>query len=230
VEPTARGIETPQAHPDPAPAMARRIEAIERDNRRLRRLSLMMLMGVAVLLGLTTAVMVVAARHGMPGMVPQVLEAKKFLLRDTDGRIRGAWGTNGDGSVQMLLQDEVGRTRLRFSVLPDGSSGLAFVDSANHSRIVVGVLPDESANIVIADEGGKTRAVFGVAPNGATTLVFADRGGTTKAGIGVDSRGLGTLNLVERPGGQVEEPDDSGSDSAGAETPETAQPKVQRKR
>lgn len=220
MERTGPALDVPPTDPDLAPVLARRLEAVERDNRRLRRLSTMTLLGLAILLGLTTAVMVVAARHGMPGMVPQVAEAKKFLLRDGDGRVRGAWGTNEDGSVQMLLQDAAGRSRLRFSVLRDGSSGLAFVDSANHSRIVVGVLPDESANIVVADQGGKTRAVFGIAPNGATTLVFADRGGTTKAGIGVDNRGLGTLNLVDRPGGQIDEPpEDDGSDSTTAAAP-----------
>lgn len=218
------GLQTPQATPDATAILTQRIETVERENRRLRRLSTMVIVGVAILLGLTTAVMIVAARHGMPGMVPQVFEAKKFLLRDANGKVRGAWGTNEDGSVQMLLQDDLGRSRLRFSVLADGSSGLAFVDTANHARIVVGVLPDESANIVVADVGGKTRAVLGMAPNGATTLVFADRGGTTKAGIGVDVQGLGTLNLVERPG-TADEPAAEETDSGSAPAPvEPAKP------
>ncbi len=210
-------VDAPLGRTDAALPLAERLEAVERDNRRLRRLGLMMLVGVGVLLGLTTAIMVVASRHGMPGMVPQVTEAKKFLLRDAEGRIRGAWGTNEEGAAQLLLQDNAGRSRLRFSVLPDGSSGLAFVDSVNNARIVVGILPDESANIVLADPGGKTRAVLGIAPNGSATLVFADRGGATKAGIGVDPRGLGTLNVVERPGAEVEElPDEFGVDSVPA--------------
>ena len=182
-----------------------RLEALERDNRRLRRLALGLIIGVGVLLGLTSAIMVIASRHGMPGMVPQVSEARKFLLRDREGRIRGAWGTNEEGAAQLLMQDDAGRARLRFTVLEDGSTGIAFVDSVNSTRIVVGVLPDESANIVLADQGGKTRAVLGIAANGSTTLVFADRGGITKAGIGVDTRGLGTLNLVERPGERLDE-------------------------
>lgn len=185
--------------------LTQRLEAVERDNRRLRRLGVMMLVGVGILLGLTTAIMVVASRHGMPGMVPQVTEARKFLLRDPQGRIRGVWGTNEEGAAQLILQDTVGRGRLRVTVLPDGSSGVAFVDSVNHTRIVLGILPDESANIALADPGGKTRTVLGIAPNGSATLVFADRGGSTKAGIGVDARGFGTLNLIEQPGAQVEE-------------------------
>ena len=206
MEPTRPAAEVP--HPPPVSAgvpLTKRLEAVERDNRRLRRLGVAMLIGVGVLLGLTSAIMIVAARHGMPGMVPQVAEARKFLLRDREGRIRGTWGTNEEGAAQLILQDNAGRARMRFTVLPDGSTGLAFVDSVNHARIVVGTLPDESANIVLADRGGKTRAVFGIAPNGSTTLVFADRGGATKAGIGIDTRGFGTLNLVERPGASAEE-------------------------
>ena len=212
-----RPIPTPEPRPRPPDAgrpLTERLETVERENRRLRRLGLMMIIGIGVLLGLTSAIMVIAARHGMPGMVPQVAEARKFLLRDRDGRIRGTWGTNEEGMAQLLLQDTTGRTRMRFSVLEDGSSGLAFVDSVNNARIVVGILPDESANIVLADQGGKTRAVLGIAPNGSTTLVFADRGGATKAGIGVDTRGLGTLNLVERQGNEVEDvPDEPEADS-----------------
>jgi len=208
----------PKALADRAVPLTRRLEAVERDNRRLRRLGLMMLIGVGVLLGLTTAIIVVASRHGLPGTVPQVAEAKKFLLRDREGRIRGAWGTNEEGAAQLLLQDGKGRTRVRITVQPDGGSGLAFVDSVNNSRIVVGVLPDESANIVLADPGGKTRAVLGISPTGATTMDFADRGGVTKAGIGVDTRGLGTLNLVGRPGSEIEDlPDEAEVDSVPAE-------------
>ncbi len=213
-EPQAPAPDSPRAQAERAIPLTRRLETVERDNRRLRRLGLMMLVGVGILLGLTTAIIVVASRHGLPGTVPQVAEARKFLLRDREGRIRGVWGTNEDGAAQLQIQDNAGRTRMRFTVQPDGASGLAFVDSANSSRIVVGILPDESANVVLADQGGKTRAVLGISPNGATTLVFADRGGVTKAGIGVDTRGLGTLNLVDRPGSQPEEaPDDSGADS-----------------
>lgn len=205
----------------PAEAVHRRFEALERDNRRLRRLGLIMLVGVAVLLGLTSAIMVVAARHGMPGMVPEISESRKYLLRDRTGTIRAALGTNEDGTVQLVLSDTSGQSRLRLSVLADGSSGVAFVDSANSARVVVGVLPDESANLVLADPGGKTRVVLGLTPNGAATLVFADRGGVSKAGIGIDTRGLGTLNLVERPGQRIgEELDDPDGDASADTSPQ----------
>jgi hypothetical protein len=200
-------------------ALAHRLELIERDNRRMRRLGTAMLIGIGVILGLCIAVVVVAARHGMPGFVPAVTESSKFLLRDGDGRIRGTWGMNGDGSVLLALQDSGGRDRLRLSVLPDGSAGLAFVDSARQSRVVLGLLPDQSSSLVLADGGGKTRTVLGLSPSGASTILFADRGGTARAGLGVDTRGVGTFTLLDRSGGDLTSNQDSQVQSEPADTP-----------
>ena len=116
--------------PGPDLVLTRRVEELERDNRRLRRLGTYMLVGIGTLLGLTTSIIVVAARHGMPGFVTQVTESHSFLLRDADGQVRATLGVTKKGSAQLALQDSVGRERLRLSVLADGSSGATFVDSA----------------------------------------------------------------------------------------------------
>jgi hypothetical protein len=185
------------------PALLVRLEEVERDNRRLRRLGVYMLVGVGALLGLAAAFVVVAARHGMPGFVPQLAEAHRFVVRDSEGRVRAALGMSREGSAQLVLQDEGGRDRLRVSVLPDGGAGVAFVDSAGRSRMVLGLLPDQSASVVLADGGGKTRTVLGLSPNGASTILFADKGGTARAGLGVDARGAGTFTLVDRSGADL---------------------------
>ena len=182
----------------PDRALVLRLEEVERDNRRLRRLGVYMLVGVGALLGLAAAFVVVAARHGMPGFVPQLAEAHRFVVRDDEGRLRAALGMSKEGNAQFVLQDEAGRDRLRLSVLPDGGAGVSFVDSAGNSRMVLGLLPDQSASVVMADGGGKTRTVLGLSPNGASTILFADKGGTARAGLGVDARGAGTFTLVDR--------------------------------
>jgi hypothetical protein len=191
--------------PGPDLVLTRRVEELERDNRRLRRLGTYMLVGIGTLLGLTTSIIVVAARHGMPGFVPQVTEARSFVLRDGDGQIRATLGMNKKGAAQLSLQDAAGRDRVRLSVLDDGSSGVAFVDSAGASRIVMGLLPDQTSTIVLADHAGKTRTVLGLSPNGASTLVFADAGGITRAGLGVDQRGMGTFTMVDRAAAQAQD-------------------------
>jgi hypothetical protein len=180
-----------------------RLAEVERDNRRLRRMGLYILVGVGALLGLAAAFVVVAARHGMPGFVPQLAEAHRFVVRDDEGRVRAALGMSKEGSSQLVLQDEGGRDRLRMSVLPDGGAGVALVDSAGRSRMVLGLLPDQSASVVLADGGGKTRTVLGLSPNGASTILFADKGGTARAGLGVDARGAGTFTVVDRSGADL---------------------------
>ena len=212
----AQGHAPPARHtPGPDLVLTRRVEELERDNRRLRRLGTYMLVGMGTLLGLSASIIVVAARHGMPGLVPQVTESRGFLLRDGEGQIRATLGMNKKGAAQLALQDADGRDRLRFSVLADGSSGAAFVDSAGASRIVMGLLPDETSTIVLADHAGKTRTVLGLSKNGASTIVFADAGGVTRAGMGVDQRGFGTFTMVDRAAAQTQ-------DNADAVAPEDA--------
>ncbi|MEO7987328.1 MAG: hypothetical protein ABI766_12415 [Gemmatimonadales bacterium] len=198
----------PRQGPGPDLILAHRVEELERDNRRLRRWGTYILVGVGVLLGLTTAIIVVSARHGMPGMVARVTESQSFLLRDSRGQIRATLNMNEKGAAQLALQDGTGRQRLRLSVLSDGSSGAAFVDSTGASRIVMGLLPDETSTIVLADHAGKTRTVLGLSRNGASTIVFADAGGITRAGMGVDQRGQGTFTMIDRSGAQGQEASD----------------------
>jgi hypothetical protein len=186
-----------------------RLEQLERDNRRLRRYTTVMLIVVAMVLGLGTALLWYSVRSGLPGS-PQIVSARQFVLRDANGRVRGAWGLDDSGAVRLTLSDEAERQRVRLSLLQDGSAGLSFADSADRKLAVLGLLPDNTTNLALTDPAGVPRAVLGVASDGSSNLVFADREGATRAGLGVDSRGLGTFDLAERDeGGAREEPLDT---------------------
>ncbi len=78
-----------------------RIEEQARENRRLRRLWMGTVVTGALLLGLATALVIVSARHGLPGTVADVIEARQFLLRDANGAIRGTWATADNGSMRL---------------------------------------------------------------------------------------------------------------------------------
>jgi hypothetical protein len=181
-----------------------RLEQLERDNRRLRRYTTSMLVVVAMMLGLGAALIWYSVRSGLPGS-PSTVSARQFVLRDSDGTTRGAWGLGDDGAVRFVLNDGEGRQRVRLSLLRDGSAGLSFADSADRKLAVFGLLPDYTTNLALTDPAGIPRAVLGVSPNGSSNLVFADRSGSTRAGLGVDSRGLGTFTLAEREGGGARE-------------------------
>jgi hypothetical protein len=183
-----------------------RIEELGRENRRLRRLWMGTVVSGALLLGLATALIIVTARHGLPGSVAQVIEAREFQLRDKNGAIRGTWGTTDNGSMRLQLQAPGSKAGLSLAALADGASGITVRDSSGHSRAVLGLLPDQTVSMLFADENGTTRTVLSLVRGGASTLVFADRSGSAKVGMGVDSRGQSTLTLPEPPESRVETP------------------------
>lgn len=191
--------------------LVRRIESIEKENRRLKRLSQMTLVVTAVLLGIGAALVWTAARHGMPGFVPQVVESREFVLRDREGHVRGVWGQDEQGSIRFVLQEAGSQTSIKLNLLPDGSSGLTFADSTGNARLIVAVLPDETVNLVFADGRGVARTVLGLNGKGGSTLVFGDGGGVTRTAIGIDNRGRPVFAT-----GEVEAPAGEAADTAAA--------------
>jgi hypothetical protein len=185
--------------PDPKPTeivLIERMEHIERENRRLRRFGTTMLVGIAIVLGITLAVFIYSGSFGVG--VPENIAARQFTIRDAKGTSRGTWGIAEEGTVRFILSDQRGRPRVRVSLFPDGSSGISLADSADRKLVVLGALPDQSTSFVMSDHAGVPRAVLGMSPNGSANLVFADRDGGTKAGLGVDARGQGSFTLADR--------------------------------
>ena len=212
--------------------MLQRVETVERENRRLRRLWVSSLISIAVLLGLATALVIVSARHGLPGTVADVIESRQFLLRDADGMVRGAWGTLPDGTMRLSLQAPGSKAGVTLTALKSGASGLTFSDSSGRSRGVFGILPDETLSLTFGDRTGMIRSSLGLNPEGSATIVFADRSGAMRAGLGVDSRGAGTFTVVEHPGARTAEPEPEpeSDDSAAADTTPPPAPKPPAKR
>ena len=189
--------------PDPKPTeivLIERMEHIERENRRLRSAGRTMLVGMAIVLGITVAVFIYSGSFGAG--VSRNIAARQFTIRDGKGTSRGTWGVADDGTVRFILSDQSGHPRVRVSLFPDGSSGVSLADSADRKLVVLGALADHSTSFVMSDNAGVPRAVLGMSPNGSANLVFADRDGATKAGLGVDGRGQGSFTLADRGGVQ----------------------------
>jgi hypothetical protein len=176
--------------------LGRRIEALERQNDALRRNSRLMLGGLCLLL-----IAALAPHLPQPGeaAVAEVIEARRFVVRDQDGAARGVFGVHGDASVGLALTDHASQERLRFVLLPDGSPGLSFADPRGRSRVVLGLLPDQTASLVFADRDGRGRTVLGISADESSTLVFTDSYGFTRAGLGVNRLGMAEFTLVDVP-------------------------------
>jgi hypothetical protein len=199
-----------------------RIEEQARENRRLRRLWMGTVVSGAILLGLAAALVIVSARHGLPGTVADVIEARQFLLRDANGAVRGTWSTGPKGSIRLQLQAPDSKAGMSLAVLEGGASGITVRDSAGRSRAVLGLLPDQTVSLLLADENGTTRTVLSLVRGGSSTLVFADRSGNAKVGMGVDAQGQSTLTLPEPPESRVETQPDQAAE------PESLPPAVEK--
>jgi len=182
--------------------LGRRLDELEKENRKLRRQGALVI-GLGAVMLLATALLLVSVVSSA-GRVHEVLEAQRFVVRDTEGFARAVIGMSPDNSSRIVLQDRDGRERLKLSLLADGSAGVSFADREGQSRAVLGILPDETSTLVFADRAGRTRAVLGLSPDNASTLVFADRLGETRVGVGVEADGSAGLTLFERDlGGQT---------------------------
>ncbi len=183
--------------------MADRMGDLEEQNARLRRLTVGLIVGVAVLVGLGMALVAVGGRRGLPGTVAKSVEAQRFVIRDGSGKVRGAWGIADDGSLRLALTGTRGEGGVAVTVLKDGSSGITISDTLGHERAVLGLLPDQTTTLVFADGSGRSRTVLNLARDGASSLAFADRNGDMRTGLALDARGFGTFTMAERPGSNV---------------------------
>jgi hypothetical protein len=182
--------------------LARRIDALERQNRRLR-------LGARLMFALLVAS--IAAGGALyyweveGTSVAEVVEARRFVVRDDDGSVVAVLGLNPDETVGLSLWDAAAQERLRMILLPDGAPGISFADPRGRSRAVLGLLPDQSASLVFADREGRGRTILGMQADESSTLVFTDSYGYTRAGLGVDRLGLARLTLVDTLRTVVEE-------------------------
>jgi hypothetical protein len=169
-----------------------RMDELQSENRRLRRLGTMVL-GAGALLLLGAAVLTIVAMRQISAAA--TVHARGFVLEDAAGQIRGAWGVTREGGVQLVLADAQGKPRVRVSALEDGSPGLARVDADGHSRAALGLLSDGTITLVFADPEGHSRTVLGLTASGASSLALADGQGVTRAGLGVAPNGKPTVTV-----------------------------------
>ncbi len=202
--------------------LGRRLEHVEGEVARLRRLSAALAVAL-VCTGLLALWALAAGSGGLrEGRVADVVEARRFLLRDAEGVARGSMGMEADGSVRLRLLDRDARERARLVVLPDGAPGLTLSDRDGRSRAVLGLLPDETSTLAFADRTGSTRTVLGLSSGLASTLVFADPAGRMRVGLGVNESGTPGLTVYEDalPAAAPPEPAPAPADSAAAPGPQ----------
>jgi len=138
---------------------------LQRTNRRLGSVAgaLLILTGSLVLMGQTRQ--------------PQSLDAEQFVLRSSDGKVRGAFGITPDGSVGLNLTDAKGETRITLDVSADGSPGLDFYDPQGKLRATVALGPTGTPGMGLYDAASKLRTSLDVPAANTPGLAFYHESG-----------------------------------------------------
>lgn len=177
-------------------ALHLRIGQLEDETNRLRRLTL--LLGVGMLGAIALAIAGVSMSRAQAGR--STITASEFVLQDGAGVTRGGWQIREDGSTTLTLNDRNGIGRAKLTVLDGGAPGISLTDGRGRSRVVLSLLPDMTSTLAFADEQGNARTVLGFGADGTATLAFADALGLTRASLGVDAEGVPAFTIVDDEG------------------------------
>jgi hypothetical protein len=191
----------------PMEALTRRLDHLERENRRFRRTAMALALGVAavVLMGQAVA-------QG------PTLETQKLVLKDGHGKVRAVLGEFSDEEpFGVLVLDAQQRIRAKLGVQEDGSPVLALADERGVDRVTLdratglrvqgdgpsltlGVTYGNEPALHLNDRDGWTRAALiltGTSP--APILRLLDTRGNVRAWFGAMSDGKAQLLLMNRP-------------------------------
>jgi hypothetical protein len=139
-------------------AMAERLERLERENRRLKRI------GGLVLLGAVASLL-----SGADDGKTKPVEAERFVLKDRAGLKRAELSAEPNGSASFNLFDRAGKVRLRMAI-----------EAAQEG------FPSDEALVSVCDERGKDRVVTLVNPFGVPQLSLFDRSGKDRLNLLID--------------------------------------------
>jgi hypothetical protein len=140
--------------------LERKQAELQRTNRRMGSVmgALILLAGSLVLMGETRQ--------------PQSLDAEQFVLRTSDGKVRGAMGITPDGAVGLNLNDIKGQTRITLDVSADGAPGLDLYDPQGKLRATVALGPTGTPGMGLYDAAGKLRTSLDVPAANTPGLAF----------------------------------------------------------
>ncbi|MBI1913441.1 MAG: hypothetical protein HYS12_01595 [Planctomycetes bacterium] len=129
-----------------------------------------------------------------PSNAAKVIEAEKFVLRDSSGKVRAELGDLGHDSIGLRLFDGEGRERAVLLVAKDGAVGLQLSDDTGFPRAMLGLDPD-SPHIATPVFSLNSREGIGglalyVSPDGVSGLDFRNK--LDEDGVGLTISGPGS--------------------------------------
>ncbi len=108
--------------------LARRLDKVERENRRWKRAGVLALAVIAAIVLMGQA----ASKLAPPGKPGKIVGAEQFIVHDARGGVRAELGTLPNGTVRLVLYDRgnPGETSVILSAGPETSPALSFSDKS----------------------------------------------------------------------------------------------------
>lgn len=182
--------------------LVERLEKLERENRRLRRAgATVVALGSAVLVLAGIALQVGWWPPAVSRRVVDVIEAKRFVLRDPTGAIQAELRAEAPGFPSLIFFDQDGKQRARL-----GMWGLYLADPAGKQRASLGLIPGATPSdapspvLHLNDTEGAPRGTLMIAPDGASRLFLSDKDGKAGAAVEAEADGSPRVALFDRDG------------------------------
>ncbi|MEW6071416.1 MAG: hypothetical protein AB1726_02330 [Planctomycetota bacterium] len=194
----------------PAPEeLERRLDRLEREARRWRLGSLLLLGGLAGVLAVSFAC------PAAPAPPASVLEAERFVLRGAAGEELAVLGTDTKGNPNLLLRrgqshaivtlsgpavqvrGEDGKTGAFLGVDTRGDSRLELTSARMHDGVRAAVHPDGSSGVYVLDAEGRERAALEYLATGAAQLTARDGRGGIRSYLGLDEKGVASSLVLD---------------------------------
>ena len=127
-------------------SLLRRLDRVERENRWLKRIGALALIGASAL-----AVMGQAGSSN----VAKVVEAEKFVVRDANGGVGAVLGVTTDNNSGLEIRDKNGKAGVTLGMGASGNPAMRLDGKDRKTGIALGVRPDNSPGLELYDKDGK---------------------------------------------------------------------------
>ena len=143
--------------------LARRLDKVERENRRLKQ---------AGVVALTVIAAVVLMGQATGSKVAKVVEAEQFVVLDASGKTRVQLGVTTTGRAVLFLRDQEEKLRVQLVAAAGEQAQIRYGGSNLHLVDVFGAhaelsVFDRTPVLSLLDTSGKTRVRLGVEPHSA---------------------------------------------------------------
>jgi len=151
--------------------LVQRMDRLERQNRRMKLAAVLMLVGIAAVIGM-----------GQAGFGKQrIITAEQFILQDKNGNPRGGLYVRPDGSASLGITDSKEKPRFLVTVKPNGDPSLSM---SGEKQELLALTPSA---IGLQDREGNPRILLAEQLNGGASLNIYQKNGQR---IALTSSGL----------------------------------------